>query len=83
MEQSGFDHGGQEQHFHETADQGGAQFSDASYKSDGDGQGNYDNNNLDDTVLDGNLTQDDGGGGFDDGGGFDNGGGDSGGGDFS
>jgi hypothetical protein len=34
-------------------------------------------------VLDGNLTQDDGGGGFDDGGGFDNGGGDSGGGDFS
>ena len=79
MEQSGFD-------------QGDAKFHDASYNSGGDEQTANDNNNLDDTVLDGNLTQDDGGGAFDDGssdngGGFDGGGGDSGGfdsgGDFS
>lgn len=84
-EQGGFDHGGQEQHFHESADQGGAQFSDASYDQTGDDQGTFDNNNQDDTVLDGNLTQDDGGGGgFDDSGGSDGGGGfDGGGGDFS
>jgi hypothetical protein len=83
-EHGGFDQGGQEQHFHESADQfsnqGGAQFSDASYNTSSDDQGTFDNANMDDQVLDGNLTQDDGagfddGGGSDDGGGFDDGGG--------
>jgi hypothetical protein len=83
-EHGGFDQGGQEQHFHESADQfsnqGGAQFSDASYNTSSDDQGTFDNANVDDQVLDGNLTQDDGagfddGGGSDDGGGFDDGGG--------
>ena len=91
FEQGSFDHGGQEnreQHFRETADHGGAQFHDASYNQGGDDQGIVDNNNLDDTVLDGNLTQDDGssfdsGNSFDDGGGFDSGGDSGGGGDFS
>jgi hypothetical protein len=73
---------GQEHHFHESgadsagqfSDHGGAQLSDANYVQTADDQGSYDNSNLDDSVLDGNLTQDDGGG-FDDGGGSDNGGG--------
>jgi hypothetical protein len=65
-----------EQHFHESADQGGAQFNDASYNTSGDDQGVNDASDLDQ----GNLDQgdfDNSGGGFDDGGGsgFDYGGG--------
>jgi hypothetical protein len=85
LEQSGFAQSGQEPHLHESAgqfsDQGGAQLTDASYDPAANDQGSFDNANLDDTVLDGNLTQDDGAGfddsgsGFDDGGGFDDTGG--------
>lgn len=76
--------GGQEQHFHESADrtgadQGGARLSDASYEQSGDNQGSFDNAGLDDNGGDDNIAQDDGSG-FDDGGSFDDGGG---GGDFS
>ena len=85
MEQGGFDQGnqGQEQHFHESADrdsdQGGSQFSDASYNT-GDDQGNLGDSSDDGSYADDNSSFDDGGGSFDDGGGgFDNGGG----GDFS
>jgi uncharacterized protein len=86
MEHGGFDQGGQgqEQHFHESADQGGSQFSDASYNT-GDDQGNLGNSGDDLGSGDDNLAQDDGGGfddgggSSDDGGGFDSGGG----GDFS
>jgi hypothetical protein len=68
--QGGFEQGG-EHHFHESADQGGAQLSDASYNTSGDDRG-FDNGGQDDSAgFDG--------GGFDDGGGF---GGDSGGGDL-
>jgi hypothetical protein len=80
VEQGGFDQGGQEHRFHESADQGGAQLTDAGYNSSGDDQGNagYDDNSVDD-----NVAQDDGSG-FDDGGGSDDGGSlDGGGGDFS
>ncbi|MGA2534701.1 MAG: DUF2076 family protein [Terracidiphilus sp.] len=80
-EHGGFDQGGQDSHLHESdekgsqfGDQGGAQLSDASYSTSGDDREAFDNTNMDDQVLDGNLTQDDGGSGFDDGGGFDNGG---------
>jgi uncharacterized protein len=70
--------GGHEQHLHESADQlsgqGGAQLSDASYNTSGDDRDSFDNSNMDDQVLDGNLTQDDGGSGFDDVGGVDDGG---------
>jgi hypothetical protein len=63
--------GGQEQHFHETGDQGGSQFSNADYVQGGDNQGSFDDNSGAE-----NLAQDDGSG-FDDGGGsFDGGGGD-------
>jgi hypothetical protein len=83
VEQGGFDQGGQEQHFHESAgqlaDQGGAQLSEASYDRGGDDQGSFDNAGNDDNAADDNIAQDDGGG-FDGGGGFDDGGG---GGDFS
>lgn len=85
VEHGGFEQSGQESHFHESAgqfaDQGGAQLTDANYEQTGADQGSFDNANLDDTVLDGNLTQDDGasfddsGGGFDDGGGSNDGGG--------
>ena len=85
MEQGGFDQGnqGQEQHFHESADrdsdQGGSQFSDASYNT-GDDQGNLGDSSDDGSYADDNSSFDDGGGSFDDGGGgFDSGGG----GDFS
>jgi uncharacterized protein len=54
------------------SDRGGAQFSDASYETQGD-QSNLDDSNLDDSSFD-NSGQDDGSG-FDDGGGFDGGGG--------
>jgi len=86
VEHGGFEHSGQEPHFHESADQSSEHLQDASYVQDSGDQGSDDNSNLDNTVLDGNLTQedgssfDDGGGGFDgsgnDGGGFDGGGGD-------
>jgi hypothetical protein len=89
VEHGGFDQGtgqgsGQEQHFHESADQGGAQLTDASYDTGSNDQGSFDNGNLDDTSMDDNIAQDDGGG-FDNGSGFDDGGGgfDSGGGDLS
>jgi hypothetical protein len=80
VEQGGLGQGGQEQHFHETADQGGAQLSDSSYVQSGDDdQGNFDSGSFDDNSGGDNLAQDDGSG-FDDGGG---GGFDGGGGDFS
>jgi uncharacterized protein len=75
FEQGGLNQGGgQEQHFHETADQGSGQLSDAGYVQNGDDQGSFDDGSGGD-----NLAQDDGSG-FDDGGG---GGFDGGGGDFS
>jgi hypothetical protein len=82
VEHGGFEQGGQEQHFHESAadsarqftDQGRAQLTDASYDPPADDQGSFNDASLDDSVLDGNLTQDDGGS-FDDGGGSDDGGG--------
>jgi uncharacterized protein len=95
FQQGGFDQGGSERggeeprHFHESADQAGAQISDASYNTSGDDQGSFDNaaqddvGNLDDNAGyddggqdDGGNFDDGGGGGFDDGGGFDGGGGD-------
>jgi hypothetical protein len=89
-EHAGYDQGGV-QHFHETADQGNAQFTDASYNTTGNDQGDIDDGNLvdnsqdDSTSQDDTIAQDDGSGfddgGGDSGGGFDNGGG--GGGDFS
>lgn len=79
VEHGGFDQGGQEQHFHESADQGGAQLSNASYDTRGDDQGSNDNAGLDAGNMDDSIAQDDGGG-SDDGGSFDDGGG---GGDFS
>jgi len=76
-EQGSFGQG--DQHFHESSDQGNAQFSDASYNTSGDDQGNLDDNvGFDDGNGGDNIAQDDSSG-FDDGGGFDN----SGGGDFS
>jgi hypothetical protein len=78
-EQGSFNQGDQAEHFHETSDQGGAQFSDASYNTSGDDRANLDDNvGFDDGNVDDNIAQDDGGG-FDDGGGIDSGGG----GDFS
>ena len=67
---------GEEHHFHESADQGGAQFSDASYDAAAnDDQGSYDDGSQDDSVAqDDGGGFDDGGGGLDDGGGFDGGG---------
>ena len=86
--QGGFAPGGEERHFHESADQfsnqgsdrGGAQFSDASYNTVDDNQGGYDDSGTgaDDSSGFDNSSQDDGGG-FDSGGGFDDGGGSSGG----
>ncbi len=66
-EHRGFDSG--ERHFHESSDQSGAQFNDASYNTSGD-----DSNELDDTGNYDNSNSD-GGSGFDDSGsGFDSGG---------
>ena len=81
-EHGGFDRGGIDQGvspFHESADQGGAQFSDANYETSSDGQSPFDAGN-DSSGFD-NSASNDGGSGFDDGGGggFDSGGG----GDFS
>jgi hypothetical protein len=78
----GFDQGGNDRPYHESlsqSDQGGAQFSDASYDTSGDDQGSSDNGGMDDSSGFDNSGGDDGGSGFDDGGGF---GGDSGGGDL-
>ncbi len=61
-----------EHHFRDTADQGGAQFSDASYNTSGDDQGNLDQDNasdFDDSDTDDSSGFDDGG--SDDGGSFD------------
>jgi len=77
-EHGSFD-GGHDPHMHESADRlpdQGAQLSDAGYNTNGDNQQGLDSGNLDDQVLDGNLTQDDGSG-FDDTGSFDDGGGGS------
>jgi uncharacterized protein len=76
--QANFGTGGEEPHFHESADQfsnQGAQLSDASYNTVDDSQGGYDDSTVgtDDGSLD-NSGQDDGSG-FDSGGGFDDGGG--------
>ena len=79
FEQGGLNQSGQEQHFHETADQGSGQLSDANYVQSGDDQGNFDNAGFDDNSAGDSVAQDDGSG-FDDGGG---GGFDGGGGDFS
>jgi len=82
MEHGGFEHGAEPQHFHASADQAGAQISDASYQTSGDdGQGSFENGSQDDNlVYDDTAQSDDGGsdtgGGFEDGGGFDGGGGD-------
>ncbi len=76
----GAEHGGMEQggerHFHETADQGGAQYSDASYNT-GDDRNELDSANADDSANFDDSNQDDGGSGFDDSGGSDDGGGGS------
>jgi hypothetical protein len=88
--QTGFDAGSGDQHFHESSDrrgdQGGAQFTDAGYNTQGDG-GNGNDSSFEDSGRDSgqDLSQNDnagfdnGGqddsGGFDDGGGFDSGGG--------
>ncbi len=80
-EHHGFERGG-EQHFHESADQGGAQLTDASYNTAGDDRNEIDANNADNSGTDdslGNSGFDDSnvndGSGFDDnGGGFDGGG---------
>jgi uncharacterized protein len=78
-EQGSLNQGDQDQHFHESSDRDGAQFSDASYNTSGNDQGNLDDNvGFDDGNVDDNIAQDDSSG-FDDGGGFDSGGG----GDFS
>ncbi|HTB95504.1 MAG TPA: DUF2076 domain-containing protein [Terracidiphilus sp.] len=74
-EHGGMEHEG-ERHFHETADQGGAQYSDASYNT-GDDRNELDAANADDSANYDNSTQDDGGSGFDDSGSFDDGGGGS------
>jgi len=73
--QGNLDQGSGEQHFHESADRDGAQFSDASYNTQGDDQGGLDNSDFDDSAQDDSGSYDDGGqddsGGFDDGGGND------------
>jgi uncharacterized protein len=72
-EHRGFEQSG-EHHFQDTSGQGGAQFSDADYKTSGDDQGNFDQDNasdFDDSGTDDGSSFDDGG--SDDGGGFDSG----------
>lgn len=86
VEHGNIETGGGEQHFRESADQSGAQFTDASYDSTNDNQQSQDNAGFDDSTQDSNVgfddasVQDDGGGFDSSGGDF---GGDSGGGDFS
>ncbi len=82
-EHHGFERGG-EQHFHETADQGGAHLTDASYNTAGDDRNEIDADNADHSGTDDSANLDnsgfddsnmDDGSGFDDtGGGFDSGG---------
>jgi hypothetical protein len=75
-EHRGLESTGNEPHFHESADQGGAQFSDANYNTTGDDrsgndQGGFDDSNSNDSSsLDNGGGLDDGGSGFDDGGSF-------------
>jgi hypothetical protein len=84
LAQGGFAPGGEEHHFHESADQfsnqGGAQLTDASYNTADDNQGSYDDSNstVDDSGGFDNSGQNDSSG-FDGGGGFDDGGGGGGG----
>lgn len=63
---------GEERHFHESSDQGGAQFSDANYSTGGDGneldRNDDDSANYNDSGFDDSGNFDDGGGGFDSGG---------------
>jgi hypothetical protein len=87
FDQGGLEHGGGEpQHFRESADQAGAQISDANYNTTGNDQGTFDNQGQDDNSLqddnagqDDNSLQDDNAGyddgGQSDGGSFDDGGG--------
>jgi uncharacterized protein len=71
-EHRGFEQSGE--HFRDTADQGGAQFSDASYNTSGDDQGALDQSDLDNSNdFDDSSTDD--GSGFDDSSSFDDGGG--------
>jgi hypothetical protein len=71
-EHGGLEHSGLQ---NSNDDTGGAQLNDASYET-GHDQG-LDSSNTDDQVLDGDLTADDGGSGFDDSGSYDDGGGGS------
>jgi hypothetical protein len=87
FDQGGLDRGSGEQHFRDTSSQGGAQFTDASYNTQGDDRGsddrgnddrgNTDNSNFDNSGQD--LAQDDNSGfadsSYQDSGGFDDGGG--------
>jgi len=61
--------GEEEQHFHESADQGGGQFSDASYDTGGNDRAGLDQGSFDRGGQDDSSGFDDGGGSFDDGGG--------------
>lgn len=91
--QSGLEHSGGERHFHESAadqnydERGGAQLSDADYRTNGEGGNELDAANADDSAsYDDQASYDDSanfddtaqddGASFDDGGGFDSGGGD-------
>jgi uncharacterized protein len=76
--QGNLDQGSGEQQFHESADRDGAQFSDASYNTQGNDQGNFDNTDYGDSPQDDSSSFDDGG--VDDSGGFDD---DGGGNDFA
>jgi uncharacterized protein len=69
-------HDGGEQHFHESSDQGGARFNDASYNTQGDDAGNSDNSSDFDSGNTDDGSNFDDSGNFDDGGNFDSGGGD-------
>ncbi len=84
--QGNLDQGSGEQRFHESSDQGAAQFSDASYNPQGNDQGNIDQGNVDDSNFDHSgqdFDQEDSGGfdggqddsSFSDSGGLDDGGG--------
>ncbi len=90
FDRGSFDRSEGEQHFHESSgqnlDRGGAQFTDASYNTQGDDRGGFDNPNLDSASfddpnqgLDQGLEQDDNSGfddsSYQDSGGFDDGGG--------
>ncbi len=89
LEQGGFDQGGFDQgridqggerHFHQSADQSGAQLTDASYNTSGDDRNELDANNADDSANYDDANYDSSG--SDDGSGFDGGGSDDSGGGF-